>query len=96
MERPRQQREGASISRQGQVPTTRLALFFSPSVCGEFVYGTTQIDSPNIPGILVFLGARHPRHRLVNHMTTALAPGDLLRFLASVDHEPGLMDFSEP
>jgi Ala-tRNA(Pro) deacylase len=35
-------------------------------------------------------------HPLVNHMTTALAPDDLLRFLASVDHEPGLMDFSEP
>jgi Ala-tRNA(Pro) deacylase len=32
-------------------------------------------------------------HPLVNHMTTALAPGDLLRFLAAVDHEPRLHDF---
>jgi Ala-tRNA(Pro) deacylase len=35
-------------------------------------------------------------HPLVNHMTTALAPGDLLRFLASVDHAPRLLDFPEP
>ena len=35
-------------------------------------------------------------HPLVNHMTTALAPSELLRFLASVDHEPRLLDFPGP
>lgn len=35
-------------------------------------------------------------HPLVNTMTTALAPGDLLRFLAAVSHPPRFLDFPEP
>jgi Ala-tRNA(Pro) deacylase len=33
-------------------------------------------------------------HPLVNHMTTALAPADLIRFLESVGHPPRLLDMS--
>lgn len=32
-------------------------------------------------------------HPLVNHMTTALAPADLLRFLDAEGHAPQLLDF---
>ena len=32
-------------------------------------------------------------HPLVNHMTTAIAPQDLLRFLEAVGHPPQLLDF---
>ena len=32
-------------------------------------------------------------HPLVNHMTTAITPDDLLRFLESHDHPPRILDF---
>lgn len=35
-------------------------------------------------------------HPLVNHMTTALAPADLLRFIRSGGHEPLIVDFGAP
>jgi len=33
-------------------------------------------------------------HPLVNHMTTAIAPADLIRFLESVGHPPRLLDMA--
>ena len=35
-------------------------------------------------------------HPLVNDMTTALEPGDLVRFLEAVDHSPDILDFDAP
>ena len=34
-------------------------------------------------------------HPLVNHMTTALAPDALIRFLEAVDHAPQLLDLGQ-
>ncbi len=34
-------------------------------------------------------------HPLVNHMTTAIAPADLIRFLESTGHDPHLFDMSQ-
>jgi len=34
-------------------------------------------------------------HPLVNHMTTAIAPADLIRFLESTGHDPNLLDMSQ-
>lgn len=35
-------------------------------------------------------------HPLVNHMTTTIAPGDLLRFLDACGHPPQIVDFDAP
>jgi Ala-tRNA(Pro) deacylase len=34
-------------------------------------------------------------HPLVNHMTTAIAPADLVRFLESTGHDPHLLDMGQ-
>lgn len=34
-------------------------------------------------------------HPLVNHMTTAIAPADLIRFLESTGHDPHLLDMGQ-